>query len=257
MARTGQAGTASAPRLSADRWRRCLCPFRNSTWQCSSSNESCPGVTAAVARAVMTVAAASLGENRREWALAMQAELDAAIEDGRPLAFAMGCLIAAWREMPRQAQGRFTLANYALALGVLIPTAVLQLACVAGFPYLFLGRGGIDGMVAAGASQDPYLADSHLAAVPVLVALWLLLGIGHLRLAWLLLGQYWSRVAKVGALMAAVSATLVIFAKVLFIDDAGVALQALLLALQLSAIYASARWHARLFPSGHSGRPAW
>lgn len=197
----------------------------------------------------MAVAAASLGENRREWALAMQAELDWAIEDGSPLAFAIGCLIAAWREMPRQAQGRFALANHALALGVLIPTAVLQLACVVGFPYLFLGRGGIDGIVAARRSQDPYLADPYLAAVPALVALWLLLGMGHLCLAWLLLDRDWARVAKVGALILAASATLVIFAGVLFMDDAGVVLQALLLAIELTAIYGSARWHARVFPN--------
>ena len=63
----------------------------------------------------------------------MQGEFDAAIADGRPLTFAVGCLIAAWREMPTQAQGRFVLANYALALGLLVPTAGLQFACVIGF----------------------------------------------------------------------------------------------------------------------------
>ena len=93
-----------------------------------------------LATAVMSLARRCLGENRREWALAMQGEFDAAIADDRPLAFAVGCLIAAWREMPAQGQGRFVLANYALALGLLVPTAGLQFAFVVGLPRSFLGE---------------------------------------------------------------------------------------------------------------------
>lgn len=197
---------------------------------------------------MMTVAAHSLGENRREWALAMQAEFETAMDDRRPLAFATGCLIAAWRQMPAPGEERFLFANYALALGVLIPMAGLQFACAAGSS-LFLGQAGLYAVLAPGGAQDPYLAEAHRSAIPTLLGLWLLLGVGHLRLAWLLLERDWARVINIGALIVAASATLVIFTGVLFLDDPGAGLQAALLVVELTAIYASARWHSRLFPS--------
>jgi len=209
-------------------------------------------MTAAVARAVMSLAACGLGESRREWAFAMQGEFEAAMEDGRPLAFAAGCLLTALREMPSQEHGRFVLANYALALGVLIPTAVLQFACLAGSPFLSSGQGGFYAML----TPDRYLADAYSSAIPPMLALWLLLGMGHLRLAWVLLERDWSRVISAGALTVAASVTLVILTGVLFLDDAGVVRQAGLLAVELTAIYASARWHARLFPGATSGNLA-
>jgi hypothetical protein len=199
----------------------------------------------AVARAVMSLAACCLGENRRKWALAMQAELETAIDDGRPLQFAMGCLLAAWQEMPAHEQGRFVLANHALALGILIPIAVLQFECLAGLPFLSLGQGGLIAMLTPG---SVYLAGAYHSAIAPVIALWLLLGIGHLRLAWLVLERDWPGVIRIGALTLAASATLVILAMVLFLDDAGIAAQALLLAIELTAIYALARWHDRAFP---------
>ena len=201
---------------------------------------------AALARAMMTLASRCLGESRREWARAMQGEFEAAIDDRRPLAFAAGCLIAAWRQMPAQEHGRFVLANYALALGLLIPMAGLQFACAAGSSCLFVAQPGIYAVVAPDGASDPYLAEAHRSAIPTLLALWLMLGVGHLRLAWVLLERDWSRVISAATLIIAVSATLVIFSGVLFLNDASVALQAVLLAVELSAIYASAQWHRRL-----------
>ena len=197
----------------------------------------------------MTLAARSLGESRREWALAMQAEFEAARKDERPLGFAIGCLIAAWREMPSQSQGRLVLANYALALGLLVPMAALQFAYVAGSSYLFAGQDGLYTVLTPGGAQNPYVAEPHRSAIPALLALWLFLGFGHLRLAWVLLERDWSRVITTAALTVAASATLVIFSGVLFLNDASVALQAILLAIELSVIYTSAQWHNRLFPS--------
>ncbi len=85
----------------------------------------------------MALAVRSLGEHRIAWAQAMAAEFKAAEEDGRPLRFALGCLIGAWRMMPAHAEGRFVLASYALSLGVLIPVAaMLALAAAFGFPLL-------------------------------------------------------------------------------------------------------------------------
>ena len=54
-------------------------------------------MTAAISRAVMALAICCLGESRREWGLAMQAEFDEALADGKPFAFAIGCLLAAFR----------------------------------------------------------------------------------------------------------------------------------------------------------------
>jgi hypothetical protein len=93
-----------------------------------------------------------------------------------------------------------------------------------------------------------YLAGAYRSAIGPAVLLWLLLGAGHLRLAWLVLERDWSSVVRIGALTLAASATLVIFAVVLFLDDAGIAAQAVLLAIELIAIYALARWHDRAFP---------
>lgn len=203
-------------------------------------------MSAGVARALMTLATCCLGESRREWARAMEAEFGAAVQDGKPLAFAAGCLIAAWREMPLQSEGRFVLANHVLALGVLIPMAVFQFAC-AGLPYLSLARGWGHALLAPGSAQQLYLGEAYSAAVLPMLILWIFLGLGHLRLAWVLLERDWSAVARVGALTVAASATLIVFTGVLFVQDASVSLQAALLAMELAAIYASWRWHARLF----------
>lgn len=191
-------------------------------------------MTQALAKAVMTLATASLGENRREWAFAMEGEFEAAIEDGTSLAFATGCLIAAWREVPRQAEGRLVLANYALALGLLIPMAVLQFAQAVGVT------------LTIGDSPNPYLAWSQLTAAPILLILWVLLGMGHLRLAWALVERDWLGVMRVGALIGAAMITLFLFMGVLFLDVGALLSQAVALAFELTAILAAARGQARL-----------
>jgi hypothetical protein len=78
------------------------------------------------------------------------------MDDRRPVAFALGCLIAAGREMSSQWLGRFALANYALALGLLVPMAGLQFACSAGSSYLFAGQAGLCTVFGPGGAQDPY-----------------------------------------------------------------------------------------------------
>lgn len=206
---------------------------------------------AGVSRALMSLATCCLGESRREWALAMEAEYDAAAEAGAPFAFAAGCLIAAWREMPNRQEGRLTLANYALALGLLIPVACLQFGCAIG---LFTGHGFL---LAIGGSPDPYLAGPQLGAIPALMILWLVLGMGHLRLAWVLVDRDWSSVVKVGALMAAATVTLFGFMGVLFLDATALLVQLAVLAIEFVAVLAAARWHARLFVNLAPEQPAW
>lgn len=200
-----------------------------------------------LAKALMALTVRSLGEDRSEWARAMQGEFQAALDDGRPLAFAAGCLIAAWRELPAHDCGRLQLANHGVALGVLIPMAALQLECAAGVPLFSVG------LVAPAGGQELILGDAYRSATPSFLALWLLLSLGHLRLAWVLLERDWARVVRVAAMTAAASATLVIFTVVLFLDDAGVGLQAALVAIELAAVYALGRWDERVSPGAWSG----
>lgn len=204
----------------------------------------------------MVLAGRSLGEERRQWSLAMQAEFECAVRDGTPVAFAFGCLCAAWREMTRQEEGRLTLVNHAVAFGLLVPMAALQFECVAGVPYFSLGKAGIYSLLAPGSPQEPYLTHAYHSAIPSLLALWLLLAIGHLRLAWALLQRDWSKLVRIGALTVGASATLVIFTSVLFLDDPGVRLQAMLLSIELIAIYGLARWQDWVSPAGSVGRLA-
>jgi hypothetical protein len=205
-------------------------------------------MTAAVARAVMSLARSCLGESRREWALAMQAEFEIARAEGEPLAFATGCLIAALGEMPKLAEGRLVLANYALALGVLIPMGVVQFALVFGFSSLFEGE-AFSGVLLAGATQNPVLASSQSGAAPSLLALWLMLGVGHFRLAWVLVDRDWARVVKVSALIGATLGTLLMVMAALLLDLTFVMLQAAAMAIELTALVAVARRHVRLHPS--------
>ncbi|HEX5181697.1 MAG TPA: hypothetical protein VFW19_00960 [Allosphingosinicella sp.] len=212
-----------------------------------------------LARAVMALAAATLGQSRRDWALAMEGELEAAIDAGRPLAFAAGCLVAAWRDMPRQAEGRFLLASHMLALGMIVPMAALQFACAAGLAVPVPAAGGLGGPAAANAVQQAYLSAAYRAAEPVLLGLWLWLCLLQLRLAWLLLERDWPRMIRTGAMAAAVTAALVIFDGVMLLADPRTMLQAAALSIELAAVAASSQWHARLTgaaaPGGSAATP--
>lgn len=208
---------------------------------------------AVVARIVMTLATRCFGDRRREWALAMEAEFGAATDDGKPLAFAMGCLAAAWREMPTHAEGRFTLANHAVAIGLIVPMAALLITGVLlGFPYLSPDHVGVHGLLAGSGGPEPSFNEGNRAAVPSLAALVVLLGVGHLLIAWTMLERDWARVIVMGELNAAVAATLVTFTAVLFLDDTRALLQAAALAVELTAVSVLARWHGRLPPCASS-----
>lgn len=184
-------------------------------------------MTAVAARLVMTLATRCFGDRRREWALAMAAEFEAAAEDGKPLSFAIGCLAAAWREMPTHAEGRFALASHALAVGLFVPMAALLITGVLlGFPYLSPDQVGVHGLLAASGGPEPSFNEGNRAAVPSLAALVFLLGVGHLLIAWAMLDRDWARVMVMGKLNAAVAATLVGFMAVLFLDDTRALVQA-------------------------------
>jgi hypothetical protein len=200
---------------------------------------------ALLSRAVMTLASSCLGNRHREWALAMRIELEAAIADGNGLDFSIGCLVAAWRELPAQAEGRLLLARYALALGLILPlAALLSSSALLGFPQLDFGH------LAFGAPHSvpghiPIVNDGNRTAAPVLALLVLLVASSHILIAWFLLDCDWNRVARTGSLAAAITVTLAIFTSVAALGAAHILLPLSGLIAELAAISALARLHAR------------
>ncbi len=211
---------------------------------------------AAVSRAMMALAINCLGEGRREWSAAMQAEHEAAAADGKSLSFAAGCLAAAWRDLLTREEGRFTLTSYALALGVMIPMAAVQIGCaLLGFPYLYPGQEGLAGALLVGGEHEALMRGTYQAAVPPLALVLLSLGIGHLCIAWAMLERDWDRVARIGTLALAVAVTLILFMAVLFLDASQAVLQTAVLAIELASVWMVVRWHAQLFPSAVAEHP--
>ncbi|WP_442679212.1 hypothetical protein ACSBM8_17200 [Sphingomonas sp. ASY06-1R] len=207
----------------------------------------------ALARALMHLAICCLGRSRQEWARAMQAEFEAVEETGNPLIFAGGCLIAAWREVPHHAEGRFGLVTHLLAIGLLIPIACLQFAYAIG---LTMGPHGAYFMLVATGSDAPYAADAQRSGIPALLLLWSLLGVAHLQLAWVLLDRDWDRIVRIGAMIAAGMLTLVLFMELLMLHVGTLLMQAGVLTIELIVILAIARWHSRIGQDGVTALPA-
>jgi hypothetical protein len=204
-------------------------------------------MTAAVARAVMALAGGCLGEHRRTWAMAMQGELDVAIEDGKPLTFAIGCLTSALRQMPAHAEGRFTLTSHAIVFGLMIPFAALLVSgTLLGFPSLFSGHVGVNGWLDGGVATTSLLNPSNHSAVPALALLVLALVSGHLVMPWFVLERDWHRVVVLGQLNMAATATLLIFTGILFLDETFMLLPVTGLAVEWLAIATLSRWHGHL-----------
>lgn len=202
---------------------------------------------AAISRAIMVLASCCLDEGRRDWAAAMRAEFEAASAEGKSLPFATGCLVAAWRDMLTREEGRFTLTSYALALGLMIPMAGLQIGCaLLGFSYLYPGE-RLTEAVLVGGEHELLLRSLYQAAVPAIALLLLVLGIGHLWIAWAMLERDWDRVRRIGALALAAATTLIIFMTVLFLNSSHAWLLIAVLAIELAAVRMFARWHAQLF----------
>jgi hypothetical protein len=177
----------------------------------------------------------------------MAAEFDAAEEDGRPLRFALGCLIGAWRMMPTHAEGRFVLASYALSLGVLIPVAaMLALAAAFGFPF-FAASNGLEGYLWGSGAQVLLLNDGNMIVAPSLALLVMALAALHLPLAWWTLDGDWDRVAAASRFGAAAATTLAIVTSLAALDPSRLLLPIAVLAAEMATIGALTRWHQRLF----------
>lgn len=191
-----------------------------------------------IARGVMALALASFGQDRRDWADAMAAEFDTAEADGRALEFALGCLVTGWREMPMRWEGRFTLTSYAVALGLILPMAAMQvMSAVVGYRYLLPNPARPESTLFTGAYQ---------AAIPSLGIVMLLLGVGHLAIAWQLLERRWNAVALLWAINAAASVTLVLVGAALFLDGSLIVRPLLALGAELALIPALAWWRTQL-----------
>ena len=207
-------------------------------------------MTLALSRALMSLASRSLGSDRRAWGMAMEVEFQEAVDDGKPLMFALGCLIAAWREIGKRSEGRLTLANYAIALVLLIPMAALHFQQAGAF--LFPADDAPFGMPGASAGLNSYLIWSQRSATPILLIMWLLLGVTHLCLAWMLVEGDWPRIVKCGTLIGAAMITLSLFTGVLLLDMSPLSVPVAELALEFAAIGTMFWWHGRIF---HSPRP--
>jgi hypothetical protein len=209
-----------------------------------------------LSRAMMLLAARCLGDHRREWALAMEAELEAAAASGEALAFAAGCLVAALREMPAHREGRFALASHALAFGLILPiAALLFLGALLGFPYLAFGRAGIGGFLSGHSEQVPLLNAGDWAIAPTLTGLVLVLVASQIVLAWFVLERDWTRVAAMQSLGAAALTTLVIVTGVLAFDETRLLPPVAGLIVEALAVLAVARWHDQLRPGAWSVEP--
>jgi hypothetical protein len=212
-------------------------------------------MTAKLARAVMALTEACIGEHRREWARAMRGEFEIAREDGKPLLFAMGCLAGALRQMPSHAEGRFALTSHAVALGLLPLAALLFAGTTSGFPFLPAGYTGISGwLTGSGDSlQMLLLTPWNRGFAPALVMLIWVLAAGHLLMPWFILERNWSRVGMLARINAAATVTLVLFTGALFLDMGFLLLPAVGLLTELGAIWLLYGWQTHIFAEPSPG----
>jgi hypothetical protein len=197
-----------------------------------------------LAHVLVALAARSFGTRRGLWGQAMQAELDFAIEDGRPLAFALGCLAAAWRELPRFSEGRLALTIHALAIGLIVPLGALALwAALVGYPYLAFGNVGVWGFIAGRSQEIPLLLVGERALAPAMTLVVLLEAVGQLLLAWYLLERDWSRVLAIGRLNAATLTTLLMVTMMLAIAGTDTLVAVAALITETLAVLSLAWWH--------------
>lgn len=203
-------------------------------------------MSSSLSRAIMALAMACMGDDRRDWAAAMTAEFEVAAVDGRAMSFAAGCLFAAARQLVVSAHGRFVMTSYAVALGIMLPVAALQIACaVFGLTYLYPGNHGLSGAMIEGMSTV-WMRGFYQSAGPMLALLQLAIGIAHLRVAWLLLEREWAAATRWAVRTLAVSTTLILFMGALFIDVRQAAIMGVVVAFEFAILLILSSRHADL-----------
>lgn len=201
-------------------------------------------MSASLARMVMRVATASLGPHRCGWKLAMEAELEEAMAEGRDLSFAAGCLTTAWRELPAHVEGRLVLASYTLVLGLILPAAALLMAGVlAGYPYLSPSYADATGAIPGIQMLVPWLNAGNAAAMPALTLIVLLRIASDVLVAWFAAEGDWARTAAAQRFGAATTITLATSAGLILLDATCVLLPALTLMIETLAIAVLRRLH--------------
>ena len=199
---------------------------------------------ARLAWTIVALAARTLGTRHADWAQAMKAELDVAIDDGRPMSFAAGCLLASWRQMLRFSEGRLTLASHLLAIGIIVPLAALWLWLgLLGYPYLAIGNVGVWGFIEGRSEQIPLLLVGEWSLAPALTMVILLQSVGQLLLAWFLLERDWPRVSSVARFNAATLTTLLLVTSMIAVVGYGVLFGITALITETLAVLALAWWH--------------
>ena len=200
-------------------------------------------------RALMALAARCMGDSRRQWSMAMEAEFDEAVAQGDQLQFSAGCLMAAWRTMLAFEEGRFILTSYAMVLILILPMAALQIGCALfGLPYLFPGGNGLVGALLEGAAHENLLRTVYQGAILPLALVQLLICLGHVQLAWAVLERDWGRATRSGMRTLASAATLVLFLGVFFLNSSQALLQGAILCIELGIVSLLAQWHMQIIP---------
>lgn len=202
-----------------------------------------------LSKIVMVIALSCLGSHRRDWAFAMMAEFKVAGEHDRPLSFATGCLITALREMPTHVEGRLTLARYGTTLGLVLPlSALLLFGALGGYPFIDLPM--FAPVQPTGFSTTGAVNPANLSAVQALTFLIMLLSARLLLVGWFVVERDWARVAATQRFGAAIITTLAIFTGVIVREEISVLLPLVTFAIELGALTALARWHARVRDAG-------
>ena len=197
-----------------------------------------------LSKILMVIALSCLGLHRRDWAFAMMAEFKVAGEEEKPLAFAFGCLTTALRELPTHRQGRLMLARYGTTLAVILPLATLLfVGAVSGYPYIDLPPFASLRPQEVGMTGPVNLVNA--SAIQALTFLMFLLSARLMLVAWYVVERDWARVAATQRFGAALITTLALFTGVIVREETCVILPLAAFAIELCALTALTRWHAR------------
>jgi hypothetical protein len=209
----------------------------------------------ALERCMMDLAVNLIDPRRREWAIAMRVEWASAEWEGtQSWRFAWGCLACALRELPGHEAGRFGLARYFLALGVLVPMAVLLLASVAqGSAYWLADAAGAGALLGSGRLASGLNA-ANLSGWLLMAGLTAAMGLGHLALAWAVLAGRWRQVAALARMGVAFTATLVMFTSILFLGDFCALPQAFAIGVEAICVALMLQWQGELARDVQSSR---
>lgn len=205
-------------------------------------------MTPAFARGVLALAIHSLRPCRPDWAGAIRAEFDEAAANGRATSFALGCLVAAWRDLPFHGEGRLRLTSLAVAIGLIVPIAALNVLCaLPGFSFMATGHDRFYLMLANGNAEQQELAAAYRAAVPMMTAGMVTLAALHFRIAWAVSRRRFDQLLLLWPAAGLVAGGLLAFALWLFPTGWGVAFTVFAaLAVELISVPALVWWRRKL-----------